>query len=131
MQERHRNLEQDLADAQDETRGVRAELKSAQDRTEQKQAELTKELETAAEHVVRMQAKENRTARWIKQMMQLEGRFWEKRIHAGTARFQPLSERKTAIVSVLNLKGGVGKTTIAAHLGAALANRGYRPPHRH
>lgn len=30
------------------------------------------------------------------------------------------------VISVMNYKGGVGKTTISANLGAAIANRGYR-----
>ena len=30
------------------------------------------------------------------------------------------------IVSVINYKGGVGKTTITANLGAEIANRGYK-----
>jgi cellulose biosynthesis protein BcsQ len=37
-----------------------------------------------------------------------------------------LADRRTPIVSVLNLKGGVGKTTLTAYLAWALAQRGYR-----
>src|SRR5262249_36959253 len=47
-------------------------------------------------------------------------------VMAGTAKFRPLPERRTPIVSVLNLKGGVGKTTLTAYLGWALSARGYR-----
>src|SRR5439155_52308 len=38
----------------------------------------------------------------------------------------PLHERHGAILSVVNLKGGVGKTTVTAHLAMALSWRGYR-----
>src|SRR2546430_5634622 len=127
LQERHNNLQQVQAETEDETRKARAELRLAQGHARDKETEFTNELESAKDRAVRMEANEKRTARLIKQMLQLEGRFWEKRIHAGAPQFRPLAERKAAIISILNLKGGVGKTTITAHLGAALANRGYRP----
>jgi chromosome partitioning protein len=44
----------------------------------------------------------------------------------GAPKFRPLNERQAAIISILNLKGGVGKTTISSHLGAALSAKGYR-----
>jgi cellulose biosynthesis protein BcsQ len=34
--------------------------------------------------------------------------------------FRPLAERKTPIIALMNLKGGVGKTTLTANLGATL-----------
>src|SRR5262249_9715853 len=47
---------------------------------------------------------------------------------ANAPEFKPLDvkERRTVIVYVLNLKGGVGKTTITANLGATLDGPGYR-----
>jgi len=41
-------------------------------------------------------------------------------------KFKPLDERHKPIISVAALKGGVGKTTITAHVAGALARRGYR-----
>src|SRR5262245_63847524 len=61
----------------------------------------------------------------MKKAMELEGKVWERNILQGVPRFRPLNERHAAIISVLNLKGGVGKTTITAHLGAALSAKGY------
>ncbi|QOV91259.1 AAA family ATPase [Humisphaera borealis] len=40
--------------------------------------------------------------------------------------FVPVTERKTRFISVANLKGGVGKTTVAGNAGIALACRGHR-----
>jgi cellulose biosynthesis protein BcsQ len=54
------------------------------------------------------------------------GRVWERPFEVGSIPFQPLSIREMPIISVLNLKGGVGKTTITANLGAMLAMRGFR-----
>jgi cellulose biosynthesis protein BcsQ len=62
----------------------------------------------------------------VRRALELEGAIWTQPVMAGTCRFRPLAERRTPIVSVLNLKGGVGKTTLTAYLGWALARRGYR-----
>lgn len=67
-----------------------------------------------------------RVLRRMKQAVKLQGQLWNARSRQGRPRFRLLEERQTAIVSVLNLKGGVGKTTIAAHLARAFAARGYR-----
>ncbi len=62
----------------------------------------------------------------IRRALEMEGRIWTQPVMKGAPPFRPLSERRTPIVSVLNLKGGVGKTTLTAYLAWALAARGYR-----
>ena len=62
----------------------------------------------------------------LKKARKLEGYLWHAKALQRKPKFRPLLERKTAIISVLNLKGGVGKTTTVAQLGAAFARRGYR-----
>jgi len=62
----------------------------------------------------------------LRKARKLEGYLWHAKALQRRPKFRPLLERKVAIVSVLNLKGGVGKTTTVAQLGAAFARRGYR-----
>lgn len=54
-------------------------------------------------------------------VLKQDGRVWHKPIPAGVPPFIPLKERATPIISVLNLKGGVGKTTITANLAGYLS----------
>ncbi len=56
----------------------------------------------------------------------LRGYLLQAKALQARPKFRPIEDRKRAIISVLNLKGGVGKTTLTAHLGAALARKGYR-----
>jgi cellulose biosynthesis protein BcsQ len=62
----------------------------------------------------------------VRKALELEGAIWTQPVMAGTCRFRPLADRRMSIVSVLNLKGGVGKTTLTAYLAWASARRGYR-----
>ena len=64
--------------------------------------------------------------RRFKRAMETEGQFWNTTAYKSRPKFLPLLQRKCAVVSLLNLKGGVGKTTTSAHLAAAFAQRGYR-----
>ncbi len=62
----------------------------------------------------------------MKAALKLEGQLWNARSMQKRPKFRERGRRKRAVVSVLNLEGGVEKTTLTAHLGTALARRGYR-----
>ena len=86
---------------------------------------LTKTLEEGTEKLAEKDQADRSRERLLKRAKNLEGRLWLRKTLQGVPQFRPLGERHTAVISVLNLKGGVGKTTIAAHLGAAFSAKGY------
>jgi chromosome partitioning protein len=71
-------------------------------------------------------AESERLDRNLQVAEQLHGRTWHVKPADDAPRFVPLANRRTPVVAVLNLKGGVGKTTLAANLAAAWARDGRR-----
>lgn len=68
----------------------------------------------------------DRIERRFRRALKLQGYLTHAKALQTVPKFRPLEERKRAVVSVLNLKGGVGKTTITAHVAGSLARKGYR-----
>jgi cellulose biosynthesis protein BcsQ len=50
-----------------------------------------------------------------------DGRVWQAPVRPDVPAFVPLAERTTPVISILNLKGGVGKTTLAANIAGYLS----------
>jgi cellulose biosynthesis protein BcsQ len=62
----------------------------------------------------------------LSDLEKFDGKLWEQDTNASPPAFVSAADRQTRFISVVNLKGGVGKTTLAANIGVSLARRKYR-----
>ncbi len=95
----------------------------------QKTADALKaNLDTVQAELASYQSQLETERRRIHKALQKDGQTWTERVKHNAPDFKPLDPeiRRTPIISVLNLKGGVGKTTICANLATALDGMGYR-----
>jgi chromosome partitioning protein len=105
---------------------ARAKLKKELDQSREETKHLSEDLSESETERERLQQIVDRLNRTLRIAQQMEGLTWRAKPNDATAPFVPMAERRVPILSVLNLKGGVGKTTLAANLGAAFARGGAR-----
>lgn len=95
--------------------------------TEQQQQQIHQLKITVSTHEQMLQqTREQVTAlsRQIDETVEREGRFWERQVFNDAPTFEPLVNRITPIISIVNLRSGVGKGTLTAGVGSALAAMG-------
>lgn len=124
---RHMSLLKESVEA--ELHNTLTELGVERDRNSKARVELATaaaDLDTAKARLGTYERREKTQGNLIKNTLELEGKIWTQDVLAAAPEFLDIEERKTPIISVLNLKGGVGKTTVAAYLAWAMARKGYR-----
>jgi len=87
-------------------------------------AEIVAEKETLAAKLKDARADLAEERKRIRETLKQHGKIWLAKVPKDAPRFRPLKDRKTVIIAVLNIKGGVGKTTITANLAGLLGSQG-------
>jgi Mrp family chromosome partitioning ATPase len=117
-----KELETRLAGSEDRRGRLMVDLAASQDNART----LTQRLDVCSNELGACRAESKRQRSRVLKALSSEGRSWCDKVLTGAPPFRPLAERRTPIISILNLKGGVGKTTLTGNLAAALDELGYR-----
>lgn len=112
--------------AADERQQIIQALSSQLENTAEELACLSGKLEATEAELGQHQSEQRKVKRLLANASKMEGHLWTRKSLQSRPKFKSLNRRQRPIISVLNIKGGVGKTTTTAHLGLAFAKNGYR-----
>jgi chromosome partitioning protein len=92
---------------------------------QEKLTHLHEELEAARESETELGQQVSELTEQVQRLAAFDGKVWDKPCTA-VPPFLARHQRRVPIIAVANLKGGVGKTTLTANLGAILARQNHR-----
>lgn len=124
--DRLRHTQQDLTDQCEQLKESCKELADSRELLQDQLNTETQRIQRAENYSKNLFAQLADANERLQELANRGGKIWEKPRGNGVCNFRPLEVRGAPIVSVANLKGGVGKTTITANLGAALWSKGHR-----